>query len=120
MLLANCKANKREFLHLTPFEYAPINVFMGDTLRPTATFTNFGTMRLSFDILFNCRIRGMVLFITNEGLAHVGLLDDYAQEQYYFELPSVWQYHDREDDDALSIPERREQEIPFMYILAEL
>lgn len=32
-------------------------------------------------------------------------------------MPSVWQYHDREGDDALSVPLGREQEIPFVYAL---
>jgi hypothetical protein len=116
-LLANCEAKAEQFFHQVPFEYPPVNCWTGDTLRPTVTFANMGvTMRLAFQMMFTVSIRGAVLLITEQGLAHIGLLDD--REQIYFELPPVWQYHDSENDDALSISVGREQEVSFMYALA--
>lgn len=118
-LLANCKAKAEQFFHQVPFEYAPVNCMMGDTLRPTITFTNLDVIvRLSFEIMFITSIMGAVLLVTEEGIAHIGIVDVYTQEQIYFELPSVWQYHDREGDDALSVPQWREQEVSFVYALA--
>ncbi len=75
-------------------------------------------LRASFELLFTCSFNGMMLLVTEQGLAHIGLVDVYTSEQLWYELPAVWQYHDHQDDDALSIPERREQEVSFVYALA--
>lgn len=117
VLLANCEARAQQFFHLTQFH--PINCMMGDTFRPTVTYSDMGiVLQLSFEMLCITSISAVALFITEEGLAHIGIVDVYTREQLWYELPSVWQYHDREDDDALSIPERREQKVSFMYALA--
>lgn len=114
-LLANCGAKAEQLLHFQ--RVAPVNMMNGNTFRLTQEYYNIATLRLSFAMLSTVSITGSVLFITEEGLAHIGILND-RTEQIYYELPSVWQYHDREGDDALSVPLGREQEVPFMYAMA--
>lgn len=118
--MLNCVNEKRVLFRHLRFEYGHVPVMAGDTIRTTYTIDHFGVIRFSMAITYTCVITGMVFLVTEEGLAHVGLVQLHDTEQRYYQLPSVWQYNDHQDDDTLSLSERREQEISFMFSLADL
>ncbi len=103
--------------------YSDVPVVNGDILRITYTAdTDNGptVIRVGFEMLFSTSIHGFYLLVTEDGLVHVALEDRNASQVFWYELPSVWQYHDCEDNDALSVSERREQEVPLVYAMAEM
>jgi hypothetical protein len=90
----------------------------GDTLRVdwALNLPFAGTperMELSVTTMQYIVVSALVLYI-HESVAYLGIEREGDSEQYFTRLPDVWQLYGIEDDDTLSLSERRAEEVLVM------